>query len=105
MQFDVYPTPGRAKEFFPYVVDVLADPLSTLDSRLVVPLLPMQTAKAVPKLLTRLNPVVEMSGQRYALLANQLANVSASRLHEPAGSLADQRQAIIEAIYFLITGI
>ncbi len=105
MQFDVYPTPGQAKAFFPYVVDVQADLLSSLDTRLIVPLLPMQTGKAAPKALTRLNPVVELAGKRYVLLANQIANISASRLRQAVGNIADQRQAIIEAIDFLVTGI
>lgn len=105
MQFDAYPTPGPAKAFFPYVVDVQADLLSSLDTRLIVPLLPIQAGKTAPKLLTRLNPVVELAGKRYVLLANQIANVAASRLRKPAGNLADQRQAIVEAVDFLITGI
>lgn len=105
MQFDVYPTPGQAKTFFPYVVDVQADLLSSLDTRLIVPLLPIQAGKAAPKLLTRLNPVIELAGKRYVLLANQIANISASRLRQPVGNLADQRQAIVEAIDFLVTGI
>lgn len=102
MQFDVYPTPGKAKEFFPFVVDVQADLLAALDSRMVAPLLPVQSAKATPKLLTRLNPVVRFGGQQYAVLTNQMSNVSASRLRESVGSLADQRLTIVDAIDFLI---
>lgn len=105
MQFDVYPTPGQAKAFFPYVVDVQADLLSSLDTRLIVPLLPMQSGKATPKTLTRLNPIVELAGKRYVLLANQVANISAGRLRQTAGNIADQRQVIVEAIDFLVTGI
>ncbi len=105
MQFDAYPTPGQAKAFFPYVVDVQADLLSSLDTRLIVPLLPMREGKAAPKLLTRLNPIVELAGKRYVLLANQTANISAGRLRQPVGNLTDQRQAIVEAIDFLVTGI
>lgn len=105
MQFDVYPTPGQAKAFFPYVVDIQADLLSSLDTRLIVPLLPMQTGKSAPKPLTRLNPIIELAGKRYVLLANQIANISAGRLRQPAGNIADQRQVIVEAIDFLVTGI
>lgn len=105
MQFDAYPTPGPAKAFFPYVVDVQADLLSSLGTRLIVPLLPMQAGKATPKALTRLNPVVELAGKRYVLLANQIANISATRMRQPVGNLANQRQAIIETVDFLITGI
>ncbi len=105
MQFDVYPTPGQAKAFFPFVVDVQADLLSSLDTRLIVPLLPMQAGKAAPKVLVRLNPLVDFAGKRYVLMANQIANISASRLRQAAGNIADQRQAIVEAVDFLITGI
>ncbi|MBI2308702.1 MAG: CcdB family protein [Rhodocyclales bacterium] len=106
MQFDVYPTPGPARAFLPFIIDVQSDLLSSLDSRLIVPMLSIPAGKkGAPKLLTRLNPIIEFDGKSYALLANQMANISANRLRKPAGNLSTQRQAIVEAIDFLITGI
>lgn len=44
-------------------------------------------------------------GKRHAPRLNQVANISASRLRQADGNIANQRQAIIEAIGFLVTGI
>ena len=41
MQFDVHATPGRARDVFPYIVEVQSDLASEFKTRYVVSLLPV----------------------------------------------------------------
>lgn len=102
MQFDVYPTPGRGREVFPYLVDVQSELADGFSTRFVVPLM-----LAGPKVmaLQRANPLIEFEGQRHLFVANQLANISAGRLGKPVGNVAGWRGEMIAAIDFMVTGI
>ncbi|MEK6748113.1 MAG: CcdB family protein [Pseudomonadota bacterium] len=102
-QFSVYqninPTTRNA---FPLLLDVQADLLSDLRSRVVVPLRPLN-AQSIP--LTRLTPVFEILGARYLMLTPQLAGVALSALGAEAGSLRDHRTEIVAALDMLVVGI
>lgn len=102
MQFDVYATPGRARDVFPYLVDVQSDLASEFSTRYVVPLLPVSPGVRV---LQRANPVVEFAGQDYLFAANQLVNLTLKRLGSPLGNLSRYREEMIAAIDFMIVGI
>lgn len=102
MQFDVYPTPGRAREVFPFLVDVQSDLADGFSTRFVVPLM-----RGGPEVmaLQRANPLIEFDGRSHLFVANQLANISASRLGKPVGNIARWREEMIAAIDFMVTGI
>lgn len=98
-QFDVYAFPAGSA---PYVVQVQADILDGLNTRVVVPLLPL-----APRIqISRLHPSIDINGQSYFLATNLTATVMAADLASPVLSLAEtHRQAIIDAMDFLLVGI
>jgi toxin CcdB len=97
-QFDVYANPvGRG-----YLLDVQADILDDLKTRLVVPLMP---AAKGPPALKRLHPEFEIDGQRTIMATHLMAAVPLDELRDLVGSLAPERYAIIGAIDFLLGGI
>lgn len=92
----------RTKSTFPFLVEVQSDLLEPLSTRVVVPLAkaPALTKKPV----IHLTPEISFAGGRYVLLTPQLAGVNRTELGPLAGSLADERQTILAALDFLLTG-
>jgi toxin CcdB len=86
----------------PFVVDVQSDLLDGLASRVVVPLV---LADRAGKVITRLNPVFSIKGNRVVFLAPDLSAVSERTLGSKVGSLAAHRQEILDSLDFLLTGI
>lgn len=97
-QFDVYAVrqdPAR------YVVQIQANLLETLTTRIVVPLLPLSPHIQV----SRLHPVISILGQDHILAPNLTASIKASVLKVLVLSLAhSHRQTIIDAMDFLLLG-
>ncbi|HTP83027.1 MAG TPA: CcdB family protein [Alphaproteobacteria bacterium] len=97
-QFDVFLSPtGRG-----YVLDVQADLLRDLKTRLVVPLMLVADA---PPALKRLHPQFEIAGRRTMMATQFMAAIPADELQNFVASLASERYAIIGAIDFLLGGI
>jgi len=65
---DVYPSPGKLRTG--YVVDVQADLLSELETRVVVPMLPEELA---PKAARGLNPAFDIDGHPHRMLTQFIA--------------------------------
>jgi toxin CcdB len=102
-QFSVYRNKNpRTKATFPLLVDVQSDLLEPLNTRVVIPLTkaPALTKKPV----THLTPEVTFDSERYLLMTSQLAGINRTELGALAGSLSEERQAILAAIDFLVTG-
>ena len=93
---------ARTKSTFPYLVDVQSDLLESLHTRVVVPL--MRAAALTKKPVSHLTPVINFDGEPYLLMTPQLAGIARSELGAEAGALTDQRQTILGAIDFLLTG-
>ena len=102
-QFSVYKNKNtRTKATFPYLVDVQSDLLEPLNTRVVIP---MTKAPALAKKpVSHLTPEVSFNGDRYVLMTPQLAGVARAELGSLAGSVVDERPAILAAIDFLVTG-
>lgn len=102
-QFAVYrnENPGSCDEF-PFLVDVQADLLEELGTRVVIPLARSEALIDFPT--QYLTPLITFQGRPYALLTPQLAGISRDELGPQAGSLADQERAISTAIDFLLRG-
>jgi toxin CcdB len=98
-RFDVYPMPGKGRAG--YVVDVQADLLSHLATRVVVPLLPLAGA---PPPIADLNPVVEIEGIPLVLAVQALAAIPLRELKRPVASLADRQDQVTRALDTLLTG-
>lgn len=96
-RFDVY----RDPEGNGYLLDVQADLLSHLNTRIVVPLMPVADA---PKAAKRLNPVF-MIGEAPAVMVTQfLSAVPTSVLKEQVATLDPHHSEIVDAIDLLLQG-
>ena len=96
-RFDVYrPASGGA-----LLLDCQADLLSQLDSRFVVPLLPVGF---VANPFARLNPVMTVEGERVVMVTQSAATVPVHALAGYVTSLAHEHAAIMNALDMLLTG-
>lgn len=86
-----------------YVVDMQADLLSHLASRLVVPL---WAADRFPSglRLTHAMPDVSVAGDSFLFVAPELAAISASRLGPSVADLTLHRHVLRNAIDFMLAG-
>ncbi len=95
-QFDYY-------RFGPgYLLDVQADLLDGLNSRMVVPLLPETEA---PKPAKRLNPVFTIDGITVVMATQFMAAVPTAELTDKVGSLTHWHDQIKPAIDMLFDGV
>lgn len=102
-RFDVFTTPfSDERRHTPYWLDVQADHLSTLETRVIVPLRRVTTA-SLPK--RNLNPMLEVDGVAlYADVAN-IAAFPRMLLKRPIANLRAERLIIEDALDFLFTGL
>jgi toxin CcdB len=63
-----------------------------------------KAAALTRKPVSHLTPEVSFNGDRYVLMTPQLAGVGRAELGAHAGTLVDERQIILAAIDFLLTG-
>ena len=83
------------------MVDVQADLLSDLHTRVVVPLFPSANW---PPVIARLNPVFEIAGEPHVFVAQSIATVPRRELGPSVGSMAAYRDEITFALDVLLTG-
>lgn len=103
-QYDIHRNPDpRSRAAMPYVLELQANLLSELDTRVVVPLVAASVYKgAVP----RLNPSLTIEGVAHVLLSQQLAAIPKRVLAAPPiMNVADRSYEITAAVDFLVTGI
>jgi toxin CcdB len=84
------------------VVDCQADLLDSLKTRVVVPLIAESEA---PTPARHLNPVFDVGGERYVLMAQFLSAVELRELGQQVGSLAEDGERVLRALDFLLTGV
>ena len=97
-RFDVYASPdGRGS-----LLDVQADLLDSLSTRVVVPLMPVGTAPSPAK---RLNPVFDIQNERHVMVTQFLSAVPVFILKKPISNLALHDTEIMGALDILTTGI
>ena len=97
-RFDVFRNPAGGG----FLLDVQADALDALNSRVVVPLLPVRDA---PKPAGRLNPVFDVEGQRVVMVTQFIAAIAVFHLGSHVLSLTDEGVAITNALDLLLTGV
>lgn len=102
-QFDVYfnPNPDTCKAI-PYLLDVQADLLDTLATRVVAPLV---LAEAMGAAARKLNPQFKIKGVAVVMSTAELAGVANRSLGDKVASLKNKRDEIIAALDLLFTGI
>jgi toxin CcdB len=96
-RFDVYAITSGVG----FLLDVQADLLAGLNTRVVVPLLPSESA---PQPARRLNPVFQVQGHEVVMLSQFIAAIPMAELKEKVGSLETQRDEVLAALDFLFQG-
>jgi toxin CcdB len=102
-QFDVHLNPNPAtRKAIPYLLDVQADLLDTLATRVVVPLI---TEEAMGLAARHFNPQFKIKGVAVSMSTAELAGIPARLLGDKVVSLKNKRDEIIAALDLLFTGI
>jgi toxin CcdB len=96
-RFDVFSNTGGDG----YLLEIQADLLDELKTRVVVPLVP---ASGDFKPLRRLNPVFTIGGKPYVMFTHLIATVPAANLGEPRVNLAALEEQIEAALDMLFRG-
>jgi toxin CcdB len=95
-RFDVYENPSGG-----YLLDLQADLLDGLNTRIVAPM--MAEAEA-PLPARRLNPIFEIAGERVVMVTQFMAAVSSTELRRPVATLASERDVIMNALDMIFSG-
>lgn len=102
-QFDVYLNPNTGtRDAIPFLLDVQADLLDMLATRIVVPLVAAEEMGLAAK---HLNPQFKIKGATVVMSTAELAGISNRSLGDKVVSLKNKRDEIIAALGLLFTGI
>ena len=102
-QFSVYRNRNaRSKNTYPLLVDVQSDLLEDLQTRVVIPL--SKATGLTRRPVGQLMPLIDFEESTYVLMTPQLAGIPRNELGPPAGSLARNRDTLLAALDFLLTG-
>ena len=101
MQFTVYRNNGNSLAY-PYLLDVQSDIIGELKTRLVIPLYSLNEFSGRPA--RRLNPVLNVEGEDYLVMTHEMASVRQSQLGDEVLSIREHREAIKNALDFLLDG-
>jgi toxin CcdB len=101
-RFDVYENPNaETRPHIPYLLDVQADLLEGLATRVVVPLV---SASVMTSGTPHLNPRFNIKRESVVMSTAELAGVPAELLRERVYSLKEKREEISAALQFLFVG-
>lgn len=104
MQFDVYANPSaRMRDQYPYVVDVQSNLLSSLATRMVVPL--AVTSLAASELPRRLCPVFTVRRKSLMLVPFEAAPLDKRLLKTELTSIRERANDIIAAMDAVMSGV
>jgi toxin CcdB len=102
-QFDVFVNPiAAARRVYPFVVALQSDFAQYARDQIVAPLVPIPL---IPKVISRLTPVVALDGADHLVLVPALSGVRARDLVKPHGSVASARTELLAAIDYLFLGV
>jgi toxin CcdB len=102
-QFDVHKNPDSStNRAIPFLLDVQADLLENLATRVVIPLYSVSVFGSPAK---HLNPKFTIKRKVVVMSTAELADVPVTVLGEKIVNLKQEREAIIAALNFLFTGI
>jgi len=100
-QFDVHRNPNpKTNRTVPYLLDVQADLLDMLATRVVVPLIAADKARAA----RGLNPEFTIGETAVIMSTAELAGISVRSLGDKVATLKDRRGEIVSALDLLFTG-
>ncbi|MCH4563994.1 CcdB family protein [Halomonas sp. EGI 63088] len=103
-QFCVYKNKNPAsRKQYPYLLDIQSDLLSELRTTVVVPLCSPSLAGGMQ--ITQLNPSLDINGECFIAMTQELACIDRQRLGVMVCDLHHYREKIIAAVDFMISGI
>lgn len=103
-QFSLYKNNDKAtSRTYPYFVDVQSELLDSLNTRLAIPLTPLELLER--KAPSHLCPTIHIDEGDFVILTQQMSSIPTKLLTEPVNDLSTFRDEIIAAVDFLITGI
>ncbi|MBA3756532.1 MAG: CcdB family protein [Nitrosomonas sp.] len=103
-QFDVFENTNPSTQMsYPYLVDIQSNTLSNLQTTVVIPLITEKHYSGKP--LSNLHPSFEIFGKEYIGMTTLIAGVDKNILGDKITSLSQNRDLIISALDFMITGI
>ena len=101
-RFDVYENPNPAtREAVPYLLDIQADLLDNLATRVVIPLV---NASAMGRAARFLNPQLVVNNKQLVMSTAELAGVPVATLGEKVSTLKERQDEVIAALDFLFSG-
>jgi toxin CcdB len=83
------------------LLDIQHDTIDELDTRVVIPLMPV---KGSPPAMKRLYPIFEIEGRGYLLATPLMSAVRARELRDPIANLSADHDKIVAAVDFLHQG-
>jgi toxin CcdB len=102
-QFDVFVNSVAAtRRAYPFVVALQSDFAQNARGQIVAPVVPVAS---IPKVISRLTPVVALDGKEHMVLVPALAGMSVLDLRQRHASLASSRSELLAAIDFLFFGV
>ena len=103
-QYHIYENLNQnSKKLYPYLVDVQASILTDLETRIVIPLIVKEMFGK--EVIRNLNPVIAIKKKKYILITQQMAGIPNKQIGSLICECLSERQEILSAIDFLITGI
>ena len=102
-QFDIHSNADpRTREETPYLVDLQAEVLSELATRVVAPVRPRAAHRQ--SVISRLHPVIPVGDVEHVAFVSELAAVPASILGPVIASARHLRTELLDATDLLLTG-
>ncbi len=102
-QFILYKNENQTSNtVYPFFIDIQHELLADLNTRVVIPLSPLEL---VDKCLERLTPVIQLNQTDYVLMTHLLTSVSKKQLSESVISVESYRDVILSAVDMLVSGI
>jgi len=102
MQCDVHQNFADDSGQIPYVLDIQANLLADLQTRVVVPLI---RAGSFGRRATRLHPLFSINGEDVVMATHLVAAVRKQTLGDAIASLRDERDVMLGAINVLWSGV
>ena len=103
-QFTVYKNKNsKTKKTFPYLLDIQSDLLDQIRTTIVIPLGKYSAVK--DQVITKLCPIVEIDGNKYAAITQQIAGIERTLLGVEVTNISNHRSKFIDAIDLIISGI
>lgn len=94
--------PATSRQF-PYLLDIQSNLLDQLRTTIVIPLSPSKVVAHFT--ISKLNPVMEIEGETYTAMLQDMAGVDRNQLGQAVCDLTHYRSEIIAAVDFVLSGI